>query len=158
MQSHAGSPWTRTRRGYFVGMMRHGKGSRNGTKVPSRRCQAFDLSQARGRGPVLRLADGGAGDAGARVACRLRFVVVRIAVDDQPLADDVGISAADGNAGNLEGATRIAVRVRLEVRHVAGMVVSHLRAVRLARRVVVAAGAHAVAGGAIAFLVNVEGM
>ncbi len=77
-------------------------------------------------------------------------------MDDEALAHQVRGSAGDGHAFQLEGRARVAVGVRLEARHVAGVVLAPLRAVGLARGVVVPAGAHAVAGAAVALLVHVE--
>ena len=64
---------------------------------------------------------------------------------DQALADDVGCAAADRHARQAKLDVGTALRIGLQRRQVAGMVLGVGRAVRLAARVEVAAGAQAVA-------------
>src|SRR5438105_2935223 len=66
-------------------------------------------------------------------------------------------AAADGQAGHVSGQGRVAARVGLEHRHVAGMMIGRIRGtMRLARGIEVAARTRRVRRAAIAFLVNVE--
>ena len=77
-------------------------------------------------------------------------------MDDQAAADQVGRAGAHRHAVQREAHRRIAVGIALQRRQVAGVMLGVLRAVHLARRVEVSAGAHAVAAGAVALLVQVK--
>src|SRR5687767_11901588 len=101
--------------------------------------------------------DHSAGEARAGVAGGLRLVVVRVGVDDQAAADDVARPLADGDRVHGRVELGAAALVGLERRQVAGMALGRLGvAMRLAVRVEVSLGAHAVARAAVAGLVDVE--
>src|SRR5688500_11742522 len=91
------------------------KGTHEGSKEKCPRSAGIRLAEARS----LRAADDRAGQARAGVAGRLRLVVVRVAVDDEPLADDVRGAAPDRHSGDIEARLGIAGPVGAQVGHVA---------------------------------------
>ena len=116
-------------------------------------CRAAAAAPVRGVARRRRR-DHAAGDARARVAGRLRRVVVRADVNDERLAGE--LARAAGEAANATVDRRDAGAVGPQRRQVAGVVLAARRPVRLAARVEVAARAHRVAARAVAFLVDVE--
>jgi hypothetical protein len=108
---------------------------------------------------LLRGLDHRTGQARTGVASRLGGVVVRIGVDDQAAADDVGtVALADVDAGrNRTMHAGIAVGIGHDVGHVTPVVdLAGHRTVVAAGRVEVATGAAAVRRTAVALLVDVE--
>src|SRR5260221_7726747 len=98
-----------------------------------------------------------AGDARRGVAGGLRLVVVGARVDDQAAADDARRAGCHGHDVERGVDARVAAGIGLERRHVAGVALRcRIMRVRLAERVEVAFGAHAIARAAIAGLVDVE--
>lgn len=103
------------------------------------------------------LDDDAAGQARARVAGGLGFVVVWITVHDQAAPQHIGLSAAYGHAAGLEAETGGAIGISLQAGQVTGMVfVLIVRPVCFAVGVEMAARTQAIATGAIAFVVNVK--
>src|SRR6185503_4822829 len=97
-----------------------------------------------------------AGDARSRVSGGLRRVVVRIAVDDETLADEIMGTAHERDTLQREAHAGVAITVGHERGHVAVVVRGTLRAMGFRVGIEVPAGAHAIARAAVALLVHVE--
>src|SRR5258706_13627186 len=108
----------------------------------------------------LPLCDHRASEAWPGVASGLRLVVVGVAMNDEAAADDVRRSRAHRDGRKREARARVAIGVRLEVRHVARVMLGRGAAVPvgLAARIEVPARAHAVARAAVALLLLSEAM
>src|SRR3989454_7191443 len=101
--------------------------------------------------------DDGAREARAGVTGRLCLVVVRVGVDDEAAPDDAGRPRRHRDDVEIGLERGVAVQVGLEDGHVAGVALGRARmTVRLAERIEVPLGAHAVARAAVAGLVDVK--
>src|SRR5258706_12174975 len=108
----------------------------------------------------LPLCDHRASEAWPGVAGGLRLVVVGVAMNDEAAADDVRRSRAHRDGRKREARARVAVGVRLEVRHVARVMLGGDTAVPVCfgARIEMTAGAHAVTRAAFALPMHVEAM
>src|SRR3954470_12664975 len=116
------------------------------------------LLTSRGCDSGLRsLLDDGAGDARARIAGGLCLVVIRPGMHDETASDDARRARIHRHHVEHRVEVRLAARIGLDRRHVAGMTLrARVMRVLLAERIEMTLGAHAVAGAAVAGFMDME--
>src|ERR1043166_204326 len=116
-------------------------------------------SQSIGFAAPSRASDHAASHSISRAPGGLRFVIVRILVHDDALADDIARAAFEADEIELNGKDRVAACIGFEDRQVAGMAVRcHPAAVLCLERIEMAPGAQRVVTAAIPVFVDIESM